>query len=126
MEVSINLFKLEFVENFIITSMYRVLPGAIFNLASQTGLHGPLLQSVLHGSNSSTIFILNIDIGLVKNTPHAPGRLFVGVAPHKHIRKGSNVRSETKIFNLDSNEFGSNPPLKKISHHFHFGGQNWQ
>ena len=52
---------------------------------------------------------------LVKNTPHAPGRLFVGVAPRKHIEEGSNIRSETKIFNLDSNEFGSNPPLKKMA-----------
>ena len=48
---------------------------------------------------------------LVKNTPQAPGRLFVGVAPRKHVGEGSNVRSETKIFNLDSDEFGSNPPF---------------
>jgi hypothetical protein len=50
---------------------------------------------------------------LVKNTPHAPGRLFVGVAPRKHVREGSDVRSETKIFNLETHEFGSNPPFKK-------------
>ena len=50
---------------------------------------------------------------LVKNAPHAPGRLFVGVAPRKHVGEGSDVRSETKIFNLDSYEFGSNLPLKK-------------
>ena len=53
-------------------------------------------------------------LGLVKNTPHAPGRLFVGVAPCKHVEEGSDVRSETKIFNLDSDEFGSNPPLKNV------------
>ena len=39
--------------------------------------------------------------------------LFVGVAPRKHIGKGSDVHSETKIFNLETHEFGSNPPLKK-------------
>ena len=50
---------------------------------------------------------------LVKNTPHTPSRLFVGVRPRKHVGEGSNVRSETKIFNLDSDEFGSNLPLKK-------------
>ena len=50
---------------------------------------------------------------LVKNTPHAPGRLFVGVAPRKHIREGSDVRSDTKIFNLDSDELGSISPIKK-------------
>ena len=36
--------------------------------------------------------------GLEYFTPHAPGRLFVGVAPHKHIGEGSDMRSETKIF----------------------------
>jgi hypothetical protein len=56
---------------------------------------------------------------LVKNTPHAPVRLFVGVAPRKHVREKSNVHSETKIFNLETHEFGSNPPLKK-----NFGGRN--
>ncbi len=50
---------------------------------------------------------------LVKNTPHTPSRLFVGVRPRKHIGEGSNVRSETKIFYLDLDEFGSNLPLKK-------------
>jgi hypothetical protein len=53
-------------------------------------------------------------------TPHAPGRLFVGVAPRRHVGEGSNVRSETKISNLDSDEFGSNPPFKKRFRHFHF------
>jgi hypothetical protein len=57
---------------------------------------------------------------LVKNTPHALIRLFVGVAPPKHVREGFNMHSETKIFNLDFNEFGSNLSLKKMSHHFHF------
>ena len=51
--------------------------------------------------------------------------LFVGVAPRKHAGEGSKVRSETKIFNLGTHEFGSNPPFKKkTSHHFHFVGQN--
>jgi hypothetical protein len=30
------------------------------------------------------------------------------------------MRSETKIFNLETHEFGSNLPLKKTSRHFHF------
>ena len=60
------------------------------------------------------------DANLVENTPHAPGRLFVGFAPHKHVGEGSGVRSETKIFNLETHEFGSNPPLKETSRHFHF------
>ena len=47
---------------------------------------------------------------LVKNTPHAPGRLFVG-APQARWG-GIDVGSETRIFNLDSDEFSSNPPLK--------------
>jgi hypothetical protein len=33
------------------------------------------------------------------------------------------MSSETKIFNLDSNEFDSNPPFKKMSRHFHFATQ---
>jgi hypothetical protein len=57
--------------------------------------------------------VLELGHKLVYNTQHAPRRLFVGVAPRKHVREGSNMRSETKIFNLDSDEFGSNPPLKK-------------
>ena len=40
---------------------------------------------------------------LVKNTPHAPARLFVG-APQARWG-GINVCSETRIFNLDSDEF---------------------
>ena len=52
---------------------------------------------------------------LVKNTPHAPGRLFVGVAPRKHVGEGSDMCSETKNFNLDSDEFGSNPPFLKTN-----------
>jgi hypothetical protein len=35
------------------------------------------------------------------------------------------VRSETKILNLETHEFGSNPPLKKMSRHFHFVLQLW-
>jgi hypothetical protein len=47
--------------------------------------------------------------------------LFVGVAPRKHVGEGSDVHSETKIFNLETHEFGSNPQfLKKTSLHFHF------
>jgi hypothetical protein len=38
--------------------------------------------------------------------------LFVGVAPHMHVGEGSNVRSETKIFDLETHEFGNNPPFK--------------
>jgi hypothetical protein len=38
---------------------------------------------------------------------------FVGVAPRKHVGEESDVRSETKIFNLETHEFGSNLPLKK-------------
>ena len=49
---------------------------------------------------------------LVKNSPHAPGRLFVGVAPRKHVGEESDVRSEAKILNLETHEFGSNPLLK--------------
>jgi hypothetical protein len=41
--------------------------------------------------------------------PLAPGRLFVGVASRKHIRERSEVRSETKIFNLDSDEYEFKP-----------------
>jgi hypothetical protein len=52
-------------------------------------------------------------IVLVKNTSHAPDRLFVGVAPRKHIGEGSDMGSETKIFNLNSDEFGTNPPFSK-------------
>jgi hypothetical protein len=37
----------------------------------------------------------------------------VGVAPRNHVGEGSYVRSETKIFNPDSHEFGSNPPFTK-------------
>jgi hypothetical protein len=33
------------------------------------------------------------------------------------------VHSETKIFNLETHEFSSNLPYKKMSRHFHFGGQ---
>jgi hypothetical protein len=59
---------------------------------------------------------------LVKNTPHAPDMLFVGVALSKHVEEGSNVRSETKIFNLETHEFGSNPPFKKNVPPFPFCG----
>jgi hypothetical protein len=38
---------------------------------------------------------------LVRNPPHAPSMLFVGVVPHKHVGEGS------------AHEFGSNPPFKK-------------
>ena len=57
---------------------------------------------------------------LVKNTPHAHGMLFVGVAPHKHVGEGSDVRSLTKISNLETHEFSSNP-----SRHFHFLPHFW-
>ena len=70
--------------------------------------------------------LTNEVIFLVKNTPHAPGILFVGVAPRKHVGEGSNVRSETKIFNLETHEFGSNPPFKKTSCHFHFLTHFWR
>jgi hypothetical protein len=35
------------------------------------------------------------------------------IASHKHIREGSDVCSETKIFNLDSDEYSSNLTFKK-------------
>ena len=47
-----------------------------------------------------------LKLKLVENTPHAPGMLFVGVAPHTHIGERSDVRSETNIFNLGTHEFG--------------------
>ena len=52
--------------------------------------------------------------------------LFVGVAPCKHIREGSDVRSETKIFNLETHEFGSNPPLEKNVPPYSFCGVKWR
>ena len=45
--------------------MYRLSPDVIFDLASETGLHGQLSSNIPHGSNTSKIFILNIDSGLV-------------------------------------------------------------
>jgi hypothetical protein len=40
---------------------------------------------------------------------------------HQHIGEGSGVPSETKINNLETDEYGSNSPFsKKTSRHFHF------
>jgi hypothetical protein len=36
------------------------------------------------------------------------------------------VRSETKIFNLETHEFGSNPPLKKNIPPFSFRTAKWR
>jgi hypothetical protein len=33
--------------------------------------------------------------------------------PRKHAGEGSDMHSETKIFYLETHEFGSNPPFKK-------------
>jgi hypothetical protein len=59
---------------------------------------------------------------LVKNTPHAPGRLFVGVAPRKHVGEGSDVHSdsETKyltwiLMNLVATR---NKKMAGMSHYF--------
>jgi hypothetical protein len=86
------------------------------------------MKSHIHRFGSFRLYFAiahSLRCGLVKNTPHAPGRLFVGVAPCKHIGEGSNVHSKTKIFNLDSDEFGSNPPfLKTTSCHSHFVQEN--
>ena len=35
----------------------------------------------------------SLSFPLVKNTPHAPGRLFVGVVPRKHVGKGFDMRT---------------------------------
>jgi hypothetical protein len=40
---------------------------------------------------------------------------------HQHVREGSDAHSKTKINNLETGEYGSNPPFEKNATNFPAG-----